>query len=116
MLIAFFDINGIFHFEFILQGQTINRAYYVEILKRLHEAVHRKRTEFCSAIGFFTKPMLQLIRHSVKQFLAQKSITEVKYPPFSPDLAPTDLWLFPEIKSVLKRRRFQDIEDIQKMW
>jgi hypothetical protein len=32
----------------------------------------------------------------------------------SPDLAPDDFWLFPKTKSVLKRRRFQDTEDIQK--
>jgi histone-lysine N-methyltransferase SETMAR len=50
---------------------------------------------------------------SFKQFLAQKSITEMEHPPCSPDLALNDFWLFPEIKSALKGRRFQDIEDIQ---
>jgi hypothetical protein len=45
MLITFFDINGTVHCEFITQGQTVNQAYYVEILKQLHEAVHRKRPE-----------------------------------------------------------------------
>jgi histone-lysine N-methyltransferase SETMAR len=51
---------------------------------------------------------------SVKQFLAQKSITEMEHPPCSPDLAPHDLWLFPKIKSALKQRRLEDFEDIQK--
>jgi transposase len=37
-----------------------------------------------------------------------------KIPPYSPDLAPNDVWLFPKIKSALKGRRFQDIEDIKK--
>jgi hypothetical protein len=49
---------------------------------------------------------------SVKQFLAQKSITEMEHPSYSPDLVPNDFWLFPKIKSALKGRRFQDIEDI----
>jgi hypothetical protein len=42
---------------------------------------------------------------SAKQFLAQKSIT---------DLAPNDFWLFPKIKSALKGRKFYVIEGIQK--
>jgi hypothetical protein len=33
MLITFFDIRSIIHFGFILQGQTVNQAHYVEILK-----------------------------------------------------------------------------------
>jgi hypothetical protein len=39
---------------------------------------------------------------SVKQFLAQKCITEIEHPPCSSDLGPNDFWLFPEIKSALK--------------
>jgi hypothetical protein len=41
MLITFFNIKGTFHSEFIPQGQAINQAYYVEISKTLHEALHR---------------------------------------------------------------------------
>jgi hypothetical protein len=48
---------------------------------------------------------------SVKQFLAQKSITEMEHTPFYPDLAPNNFWVFPKIKSALKRRRFQNTED-----
>jgi hypothetical protein len=33
---------------------------------------------------------------------------------FSPDLAPSDFWLFPKIKSAIKGQRYQDIEDDQK--
>jgi hypothetical protein len=40
MLITFFNIKGTVHFKFIPQGQTVNQAYYVEIVKPLHEAVH----------------------------------------------------------------------------
>jgi histone-lysine N-methyltransferase SETMAR len=53
---------------------------------------------------------------SVKQFLAQKSITEVEHPPYSPYLAPNDFCLFQKIKSASKGQRFQDTENIQKVW
>jgi hypothetical protein len=43
--INFFDVKDIVHYKFILQGQTVNQSYYMEILKRLSEAVARKRPE-----------------------------------------------------------------------
>jgi hypothetical protein len=49
------------------------------------------------------------------QFLAQKSITEMKHPPHSPDLVLNDFWLFPKIKSALRGLRVQDTEGIKKM-
>jgi hypothetical protein len=38
----------------------------------------------------------------------------MKHPPYSPDLAPNDFWLFPKIKTTSKGRKFQDTEDIKK--
>ena len=42
MLICFFDIEGLINFEFVPQGQTVNQQFYLEVLKRLHDAVRRK--------------------------------------------------------------------------
>jgi hypothetical protein len=39
-------MKGTVHSEFIPQGKTINQAYYVDILKWLCKAVHKKRPEF----------------------------------------------------------------------
>jgi hypothetical protein len=33
--------------------------------------------------------------------------------PYSPDLAPSDLFLFPNLKKVLKGRHFDDIDNIR---
>jgi hypothetical protein len=41
MLIIFFDIKGIVHKEFFLAGQTLNSAYYCDVLRRLRENVRR---------------------------------------------------------------------------
>jgi hypothetical protein len=46
MLIIFFAIKGIAHKEFILAGQTVNSAYYCDVLRRLRENVRRLRLEF----------------------------------------------------------------------
>jgi hypothetical protein len=50
----------------------------------------------------------------VKQFLAQQKVTVLDHPPYLPDLAPADYFLFPKVKSDLKERLFDSISDIQK--
>jgi hypothetical protein len=37
----------------------------------------------------------------------------IPHPPYSPDLAPCDLFLFPKMKVKLKGRRFDPMEGIQ---
>jgi hypothetical protein len=37
----------------------------------------------------------------------------ILHPPYSPDLAPCDFFLFPQMKFKLKGRRFDTIEEIQ---
>jgi len=49
----------------------------------------------------------------VQQFLAEKSIPVITQPPYSPDLAPSDFWLFPTLKMGLKGTRFTTMEDIK---
>jgi transposase len=49
----------------------------------------------------------------VKQFLANKNITVLEHPPYSPDLAPSDFYLFPKIKSVLIGTHFVSVEDVK---
>jgi len=45
MLLAFCVSEGIAHHEYAPDGQTINREFYVEVLRRLCESVRRKRLE-----------------------------------------------------------------------
>jgi transposase len=49
----------------------------------------------------------------VEEFSASKQITVLKHPPYSPDLAPSDFFLFPKVKKILKRRHFVDTDDIR---
>ena len=49
MLIVFFDIRGIVRHEYALEGQTVTKEYYQEVLRRLREAVRRKRPDLWTA-------------------------------------------------------------------
>jgi transposase len=49
-----------------------------------------------------------------REFLAHKGIFTLPRPPYSPDLAPCDFFLFTKIKLQLKGRRFSRVEEIQR--
>ena len=41
------------------------------------------------------------------------SIKTIPHPPYSPDLAPCDFWLFPELKEKLRGCRYETIEEMK---
>ena len=45
MLIAFCDVHGIVHAEFLPQGQILNQHIYKNILRQLMHSVREKRRE-----------------------------------------------------------------------
>ena len=50
---------------------------------------------------------------SKEEFLATKQITVLEHPAYSLDLAPSDFFLFPKIKKILRGRHFDDTDDIR---
>ena len=44
-LTVFFDCNGVMHHEFLPQGCAVYKEYYLEVMRRLREAIPQKRTE-----------------------------------------------------------------------
>jgi len=93
----------------------VNGQLYQEVLARLRGAVRRKRPELWE-----NQPWM--LRHDnapshssllIRSYPAKHQTSVVPHPPCSPDLAPADIFLFPQLKITLKGRRFQTIEEIQ---
>jgi len=89
MLLTFFDIRGIVHYEFVPTGQTINQVYYLEVLER-REKFRWKRPELFANYSWIlhhdNAPAHMAL--SVREFLATKQITVLEHPAYSPDLTP----------------------------
>ncbi|GFX97186.1 histone-lysine N-methyltransferase SETMAR [Trichonephila clavipes] len=97
------------------QSQTINKEYYVEVLKRLRNAIRRKRPQLWESGDW-------LLHHDnapahtsnlVQQYLSKHSIAQLRQPPYSPDIAPCDFWLFPRLKMPLKGHRFDNKQTVE---
>jgi hypothetical protein len=47
-------------------------------------------------------PRILIDKQKLCEFLAKKSVKKLNHPPYSPELAPCDFSLFPELKTALK--------------
>ena len=115
MLTVFFDFNGIVHHEFLSRGQTVNQEYYLQVQRRLHEAIRKKRPDLWKNNSW-------LLHHDnapahtsllARDFLAKNNTVTMPQPPYSPNMALCDFFLFTKIKRTLKGRRFTAIDGIK---
>ena len=58
-------------------------------------------------------PRVLTVEQKEQQFLSNKHITVCPHPPYAPDLAPCDFWLFPKVKMTMKGKHFESIQDIE---
>ena len=113
MLICFFEQDGIVHREFVPPGMMVNADFYCDVLRRLYENVRCKRPQKWWNQNLIIHHDYAPAHRSFKvlQFLAKNNMTVIPHPPYSPDLAPCDFFLFPKMKLWMKGRTFDTIED-----
>ena len=106
MLIVFFYWKGIVHYEFVPRGETVNKEFYLNVLKRLREAVRRKRPEAWTNNTWMLHHDNAPAHASllIREFLTKHEKTLEPQLPYSPDLAPADFFLFPKLKRKCDKR------------
>ncbi len=114
MATIFWDSEGILLIDYKNKNTTITGAYYADILRRLKEEIKSKRR------GKLTKGVLILHDnapvHKAKvamTAMASCGFENIVHPPYSPDLAPSDYYLFPNLKKELRGRHFDSDESLQ---
>jgi histone-lysine N-methyltransferase SETMAR len=107
MATVFWDHKGVLFVDFLIQGDTVNADCYCDTLSRLREAVLQKRP------GLLQRGVVLLHdnarSHTVNctlELLWRYNWEVLDYPPYSPDLAPSDFHLFGPFKKHLGGRRF----------
>lgn len=102
MLVAFFDSEGMLYHHYVPNGQTINSAYYIEVLCKFLDHLRRKRPNMWPNNFILHQDNARPhVSRETMSFIAQKSIKLLPHAPYSPDLAPCDFWLFPTLKAEL---------------
>ncbi len=113
MLSVFWDMEGVILMKWLEKGKTINAQYYCEVLKELREAIKSNRR------GKLSKGIL--LQHDnarphtagqTLQAIDQLGFTTLPHPPYSPDLAPSDYWLFSEMKKSIRGKKFENLQQM----
>lgn len=113
MATVFWDKDGILMTEYLQKGETVNANYYCNLLYRLKEAIKEKRR------GKLRKGVLFLQDNApahkagkTMDVLQNLGFQCIDHPPYSPDLAPSDYFLFPNLKKHLKGRKFSNDTEV----
>ncbi|GFS22764.1 transposase [Elysia marginata] len=102
LLTIFWDMEGIVHVEFLEQGTTINSERYVSTLRALKGRLRRVRQDKVKDV---------VIQQDNAQL--HTSCQTLPHPPYSPDLAPSDFFLFPLLKKHLKGNHYETDAEVE---
>ena len=111
LMIPFFDSSGMVYMHWVPTGQTVNKEYYVEVLREFRKRFRRKRPAlFKSGQWHFQQDNAPVHNSTlVTDYLTKMGVKTVSQPPYSPELAPCDIWLF----SNLRNCRFETIGEMK---
>ena len=96
----FFDSTGMIYMHWVPTRQTVNKEYYVEVLREFRKRFHRKRQALFKSGQWHFDQDNAPVHNSilVTDYLTQVGIKTVPQPPYSPDLVPCDFCLFPKLR------------------
>lgn len=108
MLCVWWDYKGIVHHEVLPHGLTLNSELYCKQLERLKEAIEKKRPKLNNRDGvvFHHDNARPHTSSMTRQKLTELGWEVLMHPPYSPDLAPSDYYLFRSLQNSLNEVKF----------
>jgi len=113
MATVFWDAHGIIFVDYLKKGKTITGEYYASLLDQLKVIISEKRPHLNRKKVLFHQDNARV--HTCLKSMAkieQLKFELVDHPPYSPDLAPSDFFLFPNLKKWLAGQRFSSNEEV----
>jgi len=115
LLCVWWDWKGIVYWEVLDYGQTVDSNTYCQQLDRLADAFLQTRPDLVNRKGVI---LLHDNARPHTSKLTQQKIRELGYellphPPYSPDISPSDYYLFRSMQHFLKGKRFVNNEELK---
>lgn len=116
MMVVFWDRMGVLLTEFYYKGATLTGQAYANTIGRLKKAYIEKRGQNKWDDGVFLLHDNAPCHTSkiAKEKIRSTGFIELYHPPYSPDLAPSDYFLFPKLKNYMRGRKYNSDEQVRK--
>jgi histone-lysine N-methyltransferase SETMAR len=112
LLTVFWDSQRIYMTEFLVAGNTVNSARYIETIKDLRRRVCRVRRSTLRIMLLHDNARLHTACAMIDA-LEMLKFEVLSHPPYSPDLAPSDFHFFPHLKRDLKGTHFTSDDEVK---
>ena len=113
MASVFWDSQGVIIIDYLEQGRTINGAYYAAELRRLLQEIARKRRRKLARGVLLLQDNAPAHTSQVVMTAATECGFEfLPHLPYSPDMALSDFYLFPKLKSNRRGTQFGSNEGV----
>lgn len=115
MVTVWWSMAGVIHYSFLKKGETITSDKYCSEIEEMHKNLSIKQPALVNRKGIIllhdnARPH---VAKKTSQKLADLNIEILKHPPYSPDLSPTDYYLFKHLNHFLDQKIFTDPEDVK---
>lgn len=116
MAIFFWDSRGVVHWKLLEQGQTMTSEVYCGLLNELKDRIQAKRRRSLDSENHGLQLLHDNARPHIARATAEKlqnlNLPCIPHPPYSPDLAPSDYYLFSSLKSHFSGTNFTNRNEV----
>ena len=113
MATVFWDAKGVIMLDILPKRSTITGVYSANLLDQLRTAIREKRRGKLSKGVLLQQDNARV--HTCKVAMAgveRNGYELIPHPAYSPDLAPSDFFLFPNLKNDIRGLRFRSDEEV----
>jgi histone-lysine N-methyltransferase SETMAR len=112
MLSVWWGVHGIAYWELLPTNTTVTAEVYCAQLKRLRDKLLADRPNM-REVYFLHDNARPHVAIKTREKLLEFEWEVLPHPPYSPDLAPTDYYLFRSLSNQLREKKFEDRDDLK---
>lgn len=117
ILCIWWDQQGVLYYELLQPGETVTANRYQQQLQQLRNQLSIKRPEWAhrhDEIILLHDNARPHVAQAVKDTINEFNWEVLSHPPYSPDIATSDYYLFRSMAHGLTEQRFQNHQDVRK--